>query len=112
MESENRSNMLTVRFTDPEMEKVRERMKDAGIVSRSAFLRKMVMDGYILNLNLPEMKEMISLLRYASNNLNQIAKRANSMGKVFEADLTEIKSMQNKIWENMNLILKRLGQFK
>ena len=67
-------------------------MNSIGIDSLSAYLRKMAIDGYILKLDMPEIKEMISLLRYSSNNLNQIAKKANAMGTVFEDDLKEIKS--------------------
>ena len=76
----------------------------------STYLRKMAIDGYIMTLNLPEIKEMITLLRCSSNNLNQIAKKVNAMGMVFEDDLKEIKSMQSEIWKSMNKILKRLGQ--
>ena len=76
----------------------------------STYLRKMAIDGYIMTLNLPEIKEMITLLRCSSNNLNQIAKKVNAMGMVFEDDLKEIKSMQSEIWKGMNQILKRLGQ--
>jgi len=78
----------------------------------STYMRKMAIDGYILKLELPEIKEMISLLRHCSNNLNQIAKKANAMGTVFEEDLKEIKSMQDEIWDGMNQILKRLGQMQ
>jgi len=78
----------------------------------STYMRKMAIDGYILKLELPEIKEMISLLRHSSNNLNQIAKKANAMGTVFEEDLKEIKSMQDEIWDGMNQILKRLGQMQ
>ena len=110
MERGNRLHMCTVRLTDQEMARVQERMNSVGIISKSAFLRKMAMDGYIAVLNIPELKEMISLLRYSSNNLNQIAKKVNAMGMVFEDDLKEIKSMQSEIWKSMNKILKRLGQ--
>ncbi|MBR0392616.1 MAG: plasmid mobilization relaxosome protein MobC [Oscillospiraceae bacterium] len=112
MESGNRLNMVTVRLTDSEMEDLEERMKNTGIISRSAFLRKMALDGYILKMDLPEIKEMIKLLRSSSNNINQIAKKANAMGTVFEEDLKEIKSMQDDIWKAMNKILKRLGQLQ
>lgn len=110
MERGNRLNMCTVRLTDQEMAKVQERMKSVGIISRSAFLRKMAIDGYVAVLNIPELKEMISLLRYSSNNINQIAKKANTIGTVYEEDLKEIKSMQEDIWNAANKILRRLGK--
>ena len=104
--------MYPLRLTDQEREMITQRMEQAGIPTMSAYMRKMAIDGYILKLELPEIKEMISLLRHSSNNLNQIAKKANAMGTVFEEDLKEIKSMQDEIWDGMNQILKRLGQMQ
>lgn len=89
---------------------IEERMKQAGINQMSTYIRKMAIDGYILKLDLPEIKEMISLLRYSSNNLNQIARRANETGRVYEDDLRSISGMQEKIWDGINQILVRLGQ--
>lgn len=104
--------MYPLRLTDQEREMIARRMEQAGIPTMSTYMRKMAIDGYILKLELPEIKEMISLLRHCSNNLNQIAKKANAMGTVFEEDLKEIKSMQDEIWDGMNQILKRLGQMQ
>ena len=104
--------MYPLRLTDQEREMIARRMEQAGIPTMSTYMRKMAIDGYILKLELPEIKEMISLLRHSSNNLNQIAKKANAMGTVFEEDLKEIKSMRDEIWDGMNQILKRLGQMQ
>ena len=112
MEQGERIHKLSVRMSDAELDSVRERMKNVGIASQSVYLRKMAMDGYILKMDLPEIKEMIKLLRSSSNNMNQIAKKANAMGTVFEDDLKEIKSVQDDIWKAMNKILKRLGQLQ
>jgi len=112
MEQGERIHKLSVRMSDEELEGLQKRMESAGFDKLSAYLRKMAIDGYILKLDLPEIKEMISLLRYSSNNLNQIAKKANAVGTVFEEDLKEIKAMQDNIWKGMNRILKRLGQIQ
>ncbi|MBR3430079.1 MAG: MobC family plasmid mobilization relaxosome protein [Clostridia bacterium] len=112
MEQGTREKMYPLRLTDQEREMIARRMEQAGIPTMSTYMRKMAIDGYILKLELPEIKEMISLLRHSSNNLNQIAKKANAMGTVFEEDLKEIKSMQDEIWDGMNQILKRLGQMQ
>ena len=110
MEQGNRERMYPIRLTDREREMIEQRMKQAGFTTMSTYIRKIAIDGYILKLNLPEIKEMIALLRSSSNNLNQIAKKANAMGTVFEDDLKEIKAMQSDIWKGMNKILKQLGQ--
>ena len=112
MEQGTREKMYPLRLTDHEREMIAQKMEQAGITTMSAYMRKMAIDGYVLKLELPEIKEMITLLRYSSNNLNQIAKKANAMGTVFEEDLKEIKSMQDQLWKGMNQILKRLGQIQ
>ncbi len=112
MEQGTREKMYPLRLTDQEREMITQRMEQAGIPTMSAYMRKMAIDGYILKLDIPEIKEMISLLRYSSNNLNQIAKKTNAVGTVFEEDLKEIKAVQADLWKGMNKILKRLGQLQ
>ena len=81
-----------------------------GIQNREAFLRKMAIDGYALRLDLPELKEMVSLLRYSSNNLNQLTRRVHETGTVYSADLEDISQRQEKIWEGVRGILTRLAK--
>lgn len=59
-------------------------MARIGVTNQEAFLRKMALDGLVIKLDLPELKQMISLLRYTSNNINQIAKRLNESGRAYE----------------------------
>ena len=101
---------VTVRLNDQEYQIVALKMKQAGIREKSAYFRKMAIDGYILTMEIPELKEMISLMRYSSNNLNQIAKRANGAGEIIESELKEVRDSQEKIWNGINRILKRLGE--
>ena len=110
MERETRNQRYHLLLNNQERVAIEERMKQAGINQMSTYIRKMAIDGYILKLDLPEIKEMISLLRYSSNNLNQIARRANETGRVYEDDLRSISGMQEKIWDGINQILIRLGQ--
>ena len=110
MERETRNQRYHLLLNNQERVAIEERMKQAGINQMSTYIRKMAIDGYILKLDLPEIKELISLLRYSSNNLNQIARRANETGRVYEDDLRSISGMQEKIWDGINQILVRLGQ--
>ncbi len=84
-------HMCTLRLTDQEYQIVALKMKQAGIREKSAYFRKMAIDGYILTMEIPELQEMISLMRYSSNNLNQIAKRANGAGEIIESELKEVR---------------------
>jgi len=63
--------------SEHERDLIEQKMRQTGIQNMGAFLRKMAIDGYVVNLDLSDVRELISLLRNATNNLNQIAKRAN-----------------------------------
>ena len=104
-----RNQEIHVLFLPEEMEMLREKMAEIGVVNRSAYVRKMALDGYCVNLDLADMKEMVSLLRRCSNNLNQYAKKANETGSIYAEDIAEIKEMQEKLWEIAKEILARLA---
>ena len=108
MAKEKRPIRIEFQLTENELEILQERMKVLGIENTSAYVRKMVLNGYILTLNMPELKEMISLQRYTSNNINQIAKRLNETGRIYNDDMEEIKSNQKKLWNGINRILSKL----
>ena len=74
-----------------------------------AYLRKMALDGYILRLDLPELKEMLSQLRYMGNNVNQIAKRANEVGVIDEMDIRGVSKRQERMLEQMARLLEKLS---
>ena len=76
----------------------------------SAYLRKMAIDGYVLKLDLPELKELVSLLRRWSNNLNQLTRRVHQTGRVYDADLQELNAQQERIWDGVKQILKQLAK--
>ena len=72
----------------------------------------MALDGLVIRLDLPELKKMISLLRYTSNNINQIAKRLNESGRAYETDLAEILEKQDRLWQLANDILMKLSRIQ
>jgi len=76
----------------------------------AAYLRKMALDGYIVKLDLPELRETVTLMRRSSSNINQIAKRVNSTGRLYLEDLREIQSSQEKLWEMLNGILSSISE--
>lgn len=84
-------------------------MREAGTTNMGAYLRKMALDGYILRLDLPELKEMLSQLRYMGNNVNQIAKRANEVGVIDEMDIRGVSKRQERMLEQMAWLLEKLS---
>ena len=96
-------------LTPDEMELIHHKMIASGIRNRSAYVRKMALDGYVVNLDMSDIRELTSLLRHCSNNLNQIAKRANATGSIYGADIADMKVKQDEIWETAKEILARLA---
>lgn len=86
-----------------------KRMVQAGTINMAAYLRKMAIDGYVVKLELPELRDLISLLRRTSNNFNQIARRVNSTNRIYEDDIYEMKLMIDKTWEATNKVLEKLA---
>ena len=95
--------------TEQERDLIKQRMAQIGTVNMSAYLRKIAIDGYVLKLDLPELKEMISLLRRSSNNLNQIAKRVNETSRIYEADMECLRENQERLWDAASEILTKLA---
>ena len=106
----NRDSIVRVRFTPEELAMVREKMSQYGTDNLSAFVRKMCIDGYMVKLVFPELKEMVSLLRYSSNNLNQLTKRVHQTGRIYDADLEELHRNQDALWEVAKTVLNSLAK--
>jgi hypothetical protein len=87
-------------------------MTQLGTGNMSTYLRKIAIDGYVIKLELPELKEMISLLRRSSNNLNQLTKRVHETGHIYDADLEDIIQNQERLWRAANDILTVLAEIK
>ena len=107
--SEKRNVQIHFRLTPSEAERLRTKMKEAGIQSQGAYLRKMALDGYCVRLDLQDVREMVSLLRRCSNNLNQYAKRANETGSIYLADLNDLQERMQQLWQLAREILVRLS---
>ena len=108
----NRNQQIIFWVSEEEKELIETKMSQAGMTNLSAYLRKIAIDGMIIRLELPELKELVSLLRYTSNNINQIAKRANESGRIYGTDLESVTQNQEELWRMANEILTRLAGIK
>ena len=72
--------------------------------------KKMALDGYVVKLDLPELKELVSLMRRSSNNLNQLTRKVHETGRVYNADLEDISQRQEQLWEGVKEILTQLSK--
>lgn len=99
-----------IRMTPDELQAIQKKMEQFGTTNYSAFVRKMAIDGYVVKLELPELKELVSLLRYSSNNLNQLTRRVHESGRIYDADLEDIQQNQERLWSATQEILDKLSK--
>ena len=110
--SRKRNVKLEFWVTPDEKAQIEQKMSELGTENLSAYLRKMAIDGRILKLDLPELRELLSLMRRYSGNINQIAKRVNSTGRVYAADLEDIQSSQAALWQAIRDLVLSLAKLK
>lgn len=91
---------------------IQKKMEQIGTTNLSAYLRKMAIDGYVVNLELPELREMVSLLRRSSNNLNQLTRRVHETGRFYDADLEELRRDYDGLWGAARKILTALAKIQ
>ena len=107
---EKRDETIILRLSKTEKNRIYEKMFSMGIRSLSAYIRKMALDGYCLNLDLPQLRRMAYLLQNCSNNLNQVAKRANESGKIYSADLADLHTRLDELIDIGRQILSKLAE--
>lgn len=104
-----KSEMIKLRISPEERQQIHRKMLDMGVLNRSAYLRKMALDGYCVRLDLDEVKELNYLLRICSNNLNQYAKKANETGNIYKADIEDLQRRLDAIWQQQKELLTKLA---
>lgn len=105
-----REVQLNFRVSPEELALIEQKMAQLGTTNREAYLRKMALDGYVVRLELSELKELVSLMRYSSNNLNQLARRAHETGRIYDADLEDISRRQEALWDGVHQVLTQLAK--
>ena len=105
-----REVQLNFRVSPEELALIEQKMAQLGTTNREAYLRKMALDGYVVRLELPELNELVSLMRYSSNNLNQLARRAHETGRIYDADLEDISRRQEALWDGVHQVLTQLAK--
>jgi len=100
---------LAIRVTEEERSMIERRMAQTKIKNMRAYIVKMAIDGRVIHIELDSVKEMVRLLSNATNNINQIAKRANETNNIYAADLDELRGRYDEIWKQTKVILRKLS---
>ena len=100
---------LHVMVSEEELALIQERMAEAGIQNTGAFVRKMALNGYVLHVDLSPIRELVSLQRRCSNNLNQVAIQANTYGGIYPEEIAALQRDYAALWEPLSDLLKQLA---
>lgn len=103
-----RDKHLHVMVTADELAQIHGRMAEAGISNAGAYMRKMALNGYILHVDLAPVRELVSLQRRCSNNLNQVAVHANTYG-IYPEEIRSLQCDYEKLWGQVSDVLKELS---
>lgn len=109
---DNRERVHQVRLSQEEFDAIERKFKNSGMKSKSAFVRAMILEGHLVYFSENELKEIHRLMNNIAFNVNQIARRANSTGNVYENDLADIKEMLNNIWQPLLYFQSQLLRLK
>ena len=110
MENRKRKIRIVFHVSEDEQKLIEQKMKTAGIKNREAYLRKMSLDGYIVKLDLTDVREMTRLLSNSTNNLNQIARRVNATSNIYKKDISDLQEDYEKLWKQAEKIMRKLAE--
>ena len=107
--NKNRSRKygIVIHLSEDEKYILDEKTKCSNMTSRAAFIRHLILYGYVYDIDYSELQEYNAALARIGNNLNQIAKRMNATGNVYKADVKEVKELMQKVWHTQKSMLSR-----
>ena len=109
MKKRKRPERIVFYVTPEEKELIHAKMDQLGTENMGAYLRKIAIDGYVVNLDLPELRELTALLRRSNANLNQLTKRVHETSRIYDADLESLRTEFDRLLEAADVILSKLA---
>ena len=105
--NEGRTVGLYTKVSTEEKAVIDQKMALLGTTNLRAYLRKMAVDGYIVQLDMSSVVELVKLLRSISSNMNQIARRCNSTRNLYAQDVDDLRQGYTEVWQGINDLLKK-----
>ena len=107
MANRKRTNPVQFYLDDDEQYILDEKFRVSGMKSKSAFLRKLILYGYVYDVDYSYLRNYNTELGRISSNLNQIAKWVNSTGNIYQEDINEVKELMNEVWRTQKSMLSK-----
>lgn len=104
---EGRDIGLFTKVSPEEKDAIDRKMALLGVSNLRAYLRKMAVDGYIVQLDMESVTELVKLLRSISSNVNQIARRCNETRNLYAEDVEDLRRGYAQLWQELHTLLKK-----
>ena len=105
MSGRKRTVQIKFYVTEEEKNLIEEKMKLIPTRNMTAYLRKIAIDGYVIQVDHTDIKAMTAEIQKIGVNVNQIARRVNAAGNAYQEDIEEIKGVLAEIWRLQRLSL-------
>lgn len=102
-------DQIDIRLSKKDRKAIEQKMRDSGIRTMSAYIRRMALDGYTVKIDLQEIHRLVYLLSMCSNNLNQYARKANETGSIYQEDIQDLRVRFDELCELTRLVLDKLS---
>ena len=113
MEDKNKRNKyLKIRVSEEEMDAIKKKFQNSGMDTLSGFVRAMIFEGYIVQMDENEIHEIYKLVANIANSINQIAVRVNRTQNIYDKDIEDIKFRLNLLWQPLNFLKTKILQLK
>ena len=106
-DNRSRKNEIILYLSDDEKYLLDNKTKISGLKSRAAFIRHLIIYGFVYDIDYSQLQEYNTNLSRISNTLNQIAKRMNATGHVYDDDVKQVKELMNEVWQSQKSMLSK-----
>ena len=112
MAQRERQNELKIYLSDDEQYILEQKLKLSHMKSKSAYIRHLILYGYVYEIDYEQLREYNTNLSRISNSLNQIAKRINTTDRIYEEDFNDVKELMKQVWQSQKSMLSRQPYIK
>ncbi|MCM1316361.1 MAG: MobC family plasmid mobilization relaxosome protein [Alistipes senegalensis] len=111
-EKNKRNKYLKIRVSEEEMDAIKKKFQNSGMDTISGFVRAMIFEGYIVQMDENEIHAIYQLAGYIANSINQIAVRVNRTNNIYDKDIEDIELRLNLLWQQLNFVKTKILQLK
>ena len=103
----NRKNAILLYLSDDEKNLLEAKWKLSGLPSKASFIRNLIIYGFVYDIDYSELKQYNTALSQINNNMNQIARKANTYDLATKEDIKKVKEMMDELWHIQRSMLSK-----